>query len=109
MMNPKSLDEIKTIEEVTLEMSETKRKLKELPKRAIKEIIILTFLAITFPFLPGRRGRKPMIENWEYGNALVFVSILFAFVYLISYFWRKDKLEKRIRELKLKEYLIQKQ
>ena len=108
-MHLKALDEIKTVEEVTFEISETKRKLEELPKRVVKEIIFLTVVAIIFPFLPGRRGRKPMIENWEYSNALVFISILFAIVYLISYFWRKDKLERRMRELKLKEYLMQNQ
>lgn len=42
-MNLKSLDEIKTIEKVSFEMSETKSKFKDLPKRGINEIINLTF------------------------------------------------------------------
>jgi hypothetical protein len=107
-MSQRPIEEIKTIEDVNFEMSETKHRLKDLPKKVVKEIFILTGLAILFPFIPGKRGRKPMVENWEYSNALIFVAILFTLTYIIAYYWRKDKLIKRIRDLKLKEHLLQK-
>lgn len=108
-MKLKPIEEIKTLKDVNFELSETRRRLNDLPKRAVKEIFILVGLALLFPFIPGKRGRKPMVDNWEYSHALIFVTILFTVTYIIAYYWRKDKLKKRVRDLKLKEHLLQKE
>ena len=50
-----------------------------------------------------------MIEHWDYENALIFVVIVFIITYLIAYSWRKNKITKRHRELKLKKHLLEKQ
>ncbi|MFS4456821.1 hypothetical protein [Maribacter sp. 2304DJ31-5] len=50
-----------------------------------------------FPFLPGRRGRRPMIESWEYHNVVIFSAILYVIVYPIGYVIGKNKIEKRLR------------
>ncbi|MEL7271659.1 MAG: hypothetical protein AAGL34_18945 [Bacteroidota bacterium] len=96
------------MEEATLELANAERKLKDLPKKVFKEVLILTGVAILFPFLPGKRGREPMIKSWEYDDALIFTSSIFGLTYIIGYFWRKEKLQKRIRELKLKEHILSK-
>ena len=71
-------------------------------------ILIGIAFSFLFPYLPGRRGRSPMIETWEYHNAVLFSAVIFAIVYPIGYAMRKSKLEKKLRELKLKKHLIQK-
>jgi hypothetical protein len=65
--------------------------------------------ALLFPFLPGRRGRRPMIENWEYHNAVIFSAVIFAIVYPIGFTMGKNQTEKKLRELKLKKHLIEKE
>ncbi|XLS30834.1 hypothetical protein ACJD0Z_08370 [Flavobacteriaceae bacterium M23B6Z8] len=50
--------------------------------------------ALLFPFLPGRRGRGPMIENWECVNAVIFCAALFAITYPIAFTMRKKQTEK---------------
>lgn len=65
--------------------------------------------AILFPFLPGRRGRRPMIENWEYDNAVIFSTIIFVIIYPIAYTMGENQTEKKLRELKLKKHLIEKE
>ncbi|MFS4494569.1 hypothetical protein [Maribacter sp. 2308TA10-17] len=105
----KPLDEIRTLEEADFEILSTENKLKNLPNRVIREILLLTGLAIIFPFLPGKFGRRPMIENWDYSDALIFVVIIFVVTYIGILSWRKNRLNKRMRELKLKKHLLHKQ
>lgn len=105
-MAERPIDDIKTLNDIKFEIKISEKRLINMPKKVLKEILGLIVLAIIFPFLPGKRGRKPMVENWEYDYALIFVAILFFIIYLITYYWRKEKLEKRIRELKLKQHLL---
>lgn len=106
-MKYRPIDEIYTLEDVQFEISSAESKLKNLPKTVIREILILTGVAILFPFLHGKYGRRPMIENWEYDNALIFIVIVFVITYVLAHSWRKDKLSKRLRELKLKKHLLE--
>ena len=108
-MHDKSIGEINSLEDVKLEISKTKNRLSNLPKNIPKEVFMLVGFAVVFPFIPGKRGRKPIIENWEYSHSLIFVSIIFTIIYIITYHWRKDKLEKRARDLKLKQHLLEKE
>lgn len=108
-MKFKPLDKIETLEEAEFEILSVEKKLKNLPKKVIREVLLLTGLAIIFPFLPGRGGRRPMIENWDYQDALIFVVIIFVITYLLFHSWRKNKMNKRMRELKLKKHLLDKQ
>jgi len=78
-------------------------------KRIPLGILIGVVFALLFPYLPGRRGRRPMIETWEYSNAVIFSAVIFAIVYPIGYVIGKNKLEKKLRELKLKKHLIEKE
>jgi len=71
-------------------------------------ILIGIAFSFLFPYLPGSRGRRPMIEAWEYQNAVIFSAIIFIIAYSIGYLLKKEKLEKKLRELKLKKYLIEK-
>lgn len=90
-MKFKPLDEIETVNEVESEILSTEQELKNLPKRVIREVLLLTGLAIIFPFLPGRRGRRPMIENWDYEYALIFVVVIFVFTYLLIHSFMEKK------------------
>ena len=78
---------------------------KQIPIR----ILIGVIFAFLFPYLPGRSGRRPMIETWEYSNAVIFSAVIFAIIYSIGYSIGKSKLEKQLRELKLKKHLIEKE
>jgi len=94
------------IENVDSEMQSCQNKLVRIKKMIPIGILIGIAFSFLFPYLPGRRGRSPMIETWEYHNAVLFSAAIFAIVYPIGYAMRKSKLEKKLRELKLKKHLI---
>ncbi|QSS96686.1 hypothetical protein [Psychroflexus sp. ALD_RP9] len=96
------------IENVDYEIQRCQNKLVRIKKMIPLGILIGIVFSLLFPYLPGRRGRRPMIETWEYQNAVIFSAIIFIVAYLIGYLFKKDKLEKKIRELKLKRHLIEK-
>lgn len=97
------------IRNVDSEMSNCQYKLDRIKKRIPFGILIGVVFAFLFPYLPGRRGRRPMIETWEYSNAVIFSAVIFAIIYPIGYVIGKNKLEKKLRELKLKKHLIEKE
>ena len=90
-------------------MSDCQNKLDRMKKRIPLGILICIALAFLFPYLPGRRGRRPMIETWDYNNAVIFSAVIFAIIYPIGYTIGKNKLEKKLRELKLKKHLFEKE
>lgn len=99
----------KRVQEVDSEILGCQHKLDRMEKQIPWAILGGIGFSLVFPFLPGRRGRKPMIENWEYPNAVLFSAIIFAIIYPIGYSIGKNKTEKKLRELKLKKYLIEKE
>ncbi|NQX81900.1 MAG: hypothetical protein HRT66_07905 [Flavobacteriaceae bacterium] len=70
-------------------------------------IVIGIVFSFIFPYIPGRHGRKPMLEDFGYENSVVFCVVFYAIIYLIGYATDKSKLEKELRELKFKKYLIE--
>ncbi|WP_420574001.1 hypothetical protein [Kordia sp.] len=99
-------DEIKNIES---EMLECRNALIRMKKRIPLGILACIGFCFIFPYLPGRRGRKPMIETWGYQNAVLFGVVIFPIVCAVCYIMAKSKLEKKLRELKLKKYLAEKE
>ena len=90
-------------------MLDCRNKLDRMKKRIPLGILIGFIFSFLFPYLPGRRGRRPMIETWDYHNAVIFSAIIFAILYPIGYSMGKNKLEKKLRELKLEKHLIEKE
>ncbi|MGY0393280.1 hypothetical protein ACW5R3_12065 [Bizionia sp. KMM 8389] len=99
-------DRIKNVES---EMLDCRKKLDRMKKRIPLGIILGLGFSLLFPYLPGKRGRSPMIETWEYQNAVLFSAAFYAITYPIGYSIGKNKLEKKLRELKLKKHLIEKE
>ncbi len=96
------------INHVNAEMSRYQNQLYGMKKRIPVLILIGTVFAFLFPYLPGRYGRPAMVDTWGYSNAVIFNAVIFAIVYLIGYSMRKNEIEKKLRELKLEKYLIEK-
>lgn len=90
-------------------MLDCRNKLDRMKKRIPLGILMGIVFSFLFPYLPGRRGRRPMIETWDYHNAVIFSAIIFAIIYPIGYSMGKNKIEKKMRELKLKKHLIEKE
>jgi len=104
------LKEIKErIKNVESEMLDCRNKLNQMKKRIPLGILIGIGLSFLFPYLPGRHGERPMIETWGYHNAVIFCAIIITIVYPIGYIIGKNKIEKKLRELKLKKHLIEKE
>lgn len=101
-------DKEEQIRNVESEILNCKNKLGRMKKRIPLAILGGIGFALLFPFMPGLRGRRPMIENWEYDNAVIFSAVIFAIVYPIAYTMGKNQTEKKMRELKLKKHLIEK-
>ena len=98
-------DQIKDTES---EMRTCQYKLDRMKKRIPFAILVGIAFVLLVPFVPGRRGRRPSIETWGYTNAVIFASVVFVFMYVISYVMKKSELEKKLRELKLKKHLLEK-
>lgn len=104
-----ALIEDKEIENINAEIRNCQDKLKRMQKKIPWGILGGIIFSFLFPFIPGLRGRRPMIENWEYQNAVLFCAIIYIIIYPIGYTKGKNKAEKKLRELKLKKYLIEKE
>ena len=78
-------------------------------KRIPIGILIGIAMSLIFPFLPRKHGRQPLIETWEYSHAVLYIAVIVAIFYPISYAMGKEKIEKEIRELKLSKHLLEKE
>jgi hypothetical protein len=90
----------KRIEEIDSKILKAEKFIKKFKKNipfAVGGGFIFSFI---YPYIPGRRGRKPMIETWEYSNAVMFMLVIYFGIYLISYFFLIDKNKKEIESLK---------
>ncbi len=81
-------------------------KLKKKIPFFIGVVVIFLFFA---PYIPGRRGRQPLIEKLEYHEAILFYFVIMAITLSLFYLWKMNKLKKKLRELKLKIHLIEKE
>ena len=73
--------------------------------RTIRMLVSSLIIAMTFGFA----GAAFAQDSFEYNNAVIFSALIFIIVYPIGYQIGKNKLQKKIRELKLKKHLIEKE
>ncbi|MFH4966547.1 hypothetical protein V8G69_16215 [Gaetbulibacter sp. M235] len=101
------------VSKVNFEIETYEKKIKKLKKNAPFAIIGGILLSLIYPYLPRRYGRKPLIEQMEYFNAVLFMGVIYFIIYAISYFYLIDKYKKEIEALnrrkislesKIKEY-----
>ncbi len=64
-------------------------------------ISIVVGVAYSFysPYLPGRRGRPPMIERMEYSDAVFQSAFIFFSILLISFYFIISRKKNKINEL----------
>lgn len=98
-------DRIKTI---NAEMLKCQHKLDRMKKLIPLALLVGIIFSFTLPFIPTR-GRKPMTETWVYTNAVIFSAFLYAIIYPASYIIGKQRLKKKLRELKLEKHLLEKE
>ena len=96
------------IRNVNCEILDCKKKLMRLRKMIPVGILMVIGFSLLIPYIPNKSNRIPMIDTWGYQNAVIFSAVICFIVYLVSYSVAKNKLEKDLRELKLKKHLIEK-
>ena len=78
---------------------ETKSKeLIDLKKSIPKQVLLLFAFSFIFPFIPSRKGK--LIDEYSYGNAVLFTGIISTLVLLLG-FYHMRKLKKEIFELEM--------
>lgn len=90
------------IEQVHREIEIEKTKFSKFKRNLLIGTIICIPLLFIYPYMPGRRGRPPLIETMDYTHAIIFIGILWAIVIPLSYFWNKENHRKKIKALKIK-------
>lgn len=93
-------EEEKRIENIDSKILKGERVIKKFKKNrpfAIGGGVVFSFI---YPYIPGRHGCKPMIETWDYANAVGFMLVLYFAIYLIAYFYLIDKNKQEIESLK---------
>ncbi len=83
-------------------------KLQKMKSRVPLAIVVGIIFSFIFPFMPGHRGKEPLAEQWGYQNAVIFSATVLFIAYPIGYILRKERIEKKLRQLKLKKHLIKK-
>ncbi|MEP2935742.1 MAG: hypothetical protein ABJM06_14985 [Gilvibacter sp.] len=73
--------------------------------------VILSGVAFSFiaPFIPRRRSQITFVEEYGYSFAVILFAIMYGIVYLIFFNAVIDKTKKRLRKLKLKKHLLEKE
>lgn len=84
--------------EITAELNNFKAAKKKFLYGAIG-LIPLLFI---YPYLSVRLGSKPLIEQMEYADALIFILAIWTIILPISFFWIKNKHEKKLKSLNIK-------
>jgi len=62
-------------------------------------IIVGILYSIYSPYLPGRKGRPPMIERMEYSDAVLQSAFIFFSILLISFYLIISRKRNKINEL----------
>lgn len=93
-------DKQKRMADIDSKILKGERVIKKLKKNRPFAIGGGVVLSLIYPYIPGRHGRKPMIETWDYANAVGFMLVLYFAIYLISYVYLMDKNKKKIESLK---------
>ena len=65
-------------------------------------IILGIIYSVYSPYLPGRRGRSPMIERMEYSDAILQSAFIFFSILFVSFFFLISKKKKKINDLERK-------
>jgi len=61
---------------------------------------LLALMCLVMPYLPGRRGRGPLIERMDYADAVIMYTVILVVAVGISLLWQNDKLNKEYRQLR---------
>jgi len=93
-------EEQKRIENIDSKILKGERVIKKFKKNRPFAIGGGVVFSLIYPYLPRRHGRKPMIETWDYVNAVGFMLVLYFTIYLIAYFYLIDKHKQEIESLK---------
>ncbi|MBZ9652832.1 hypothetical protein [Psychroflexus montanilacus] len=82
--------------------------ISKLKKRIPYYIGVALILPFLFPFLPGRRGRVPLIDRMEYHEAVIFGFVIMTITVSIVYGFKLENLKKNLKALQLKKHLANK-
>ncbi|WP_339882541.1 hypothetical protein [Polaribacter vadi] len=83
------------------QLESSKKSLKKIYFINIPISIILGIIySLYSPYLPGRRGRPPMIERMEYSDAILLSAFIFFSILFLSFFFLISK--KKINDLERK-------
>lgn len=91
------------------ELDKKKKALKRIYKFTIPIAIIGGLVySFAYPYLPRKNGRKPIIEEMEYYDAVIQNAVLFFFLLFISMYYVIHKKKKKIKELERELYVKKK-
>jgi len=61
---------------------------------------IFGLMCLVMPYLPGRRGKPPMIERMDYTDAVIMCAVVFTLAIGISWIWQNHKYNEEFRKLR---------
>jgi hypothetical protein len=93
-------DEQKQIKEIDAKILKAENFIKKFKNNVPFAVFGGLSFSFVAPFIPGKPGRKPMIETLGYTNAVLFMLVIYFSIYLISYFYLIRKSKKEIESLK---------
>lgn len=96
-------------QQAVIEYDQCLADISKLKKRIPYYIGVAFILPFLFPFLPGRRGRVPLIDRMEYHEAVIFGFVIMAITLSIAYGFKKENLKKNLRALQVKKHLAEKE
>ncbi len=81
------------------EISQIKTKLnKKFDKALVVTLLFSPIFCLVVPYLPGKRGRKRMIDRMEYDEAVLQFAIIWLLVLIGVWIWNNYKVNKQFRE-----------
>ena len=66
-------------------------------------------MGFVFPFLPMGRNSNELFKNIEYHYAVLISMVGFVAIFIGAFIDQKNRSEKKIRDLRLKRHLIEKE
>lgn len=79
------------------EIERSQNKIDKMKKGIPLFIIIGIIFTFAYPYIPGRRGRDPLVESMGYEYSVIFSAIMFIALVPVGYYMAKKDLEKKIK------------